>query len=35
MLIMIQGSITRKSKGVKDKDLGKQALSEIVDEQMD
>ena len=35
MLIMIQGSITRKSKGVKDKDLGKQSLSEIVDKQMD
>ena len=35
MLIMIQGSITRKSKRVKDKDLGEQSLSEIVDEQID
>ena len=34
MLIMIQGSVTRKNKDAKDKDLGEQSLSEIVDEQL-
>ena len=35
MLIMIQGSITRKSKEKKNKDLGEQSLSKIVDEQIE
>jgi len=34
MLIMIQGSITRKNKDEEDKDLSDQSLSEIVDEQI-
>jgi hypothetical protein len=32
---MIQGSITRKSKEEKNKDLGEQSLSKIVDEQIE
>ena len=35
MLIMIQGSITKKSKGEKDKNLADQSLSEIVDEHIE
>jgi len=34
MLIMIQGSITRKNKDEEDKDLTEQSLSQIVDEQI-
>ena len=35
MLIMIQGSITRKNQNKEDKDLSEQSLSEIIDEQID
>ena len=35
MLIMIQGSITRKNRNEEDKDLSEQSLSEIIDEQID
>ncbi|MFL2628795.1 MAG: hypothetical protein ACJ0OQ_03430, partial [Candidatus Marisimplicoccus sp.] len=35
MLIMIQGSITRKNKDKEDNDFTEQSLSEIVDEQID
>jgi NhaP-type Na+/H+ or K+/H+ antiporter len=35
MLIMIQGSITRKNQNKEDKDLSGQSFSEIIDEQID